>query len=287
MKSRTRRGATKGLGAKGLGAMKRPVMHQTAEPMVSFVQMIRMLSEEILEIIEVPPSWFPLVYDRKDQAALSNIEQERFLCAFNTLAANGTLGQFVKIHGELHYHHGTQRFLPWHRVYLFLLDQALKAVHPEVSIPYWNWTAASEQSFPGWLVSETPTVPMPSPLAPIVVNRSPGSPADLATIVGSTPTVLAQADFGSFTGSLEGIHNMVHVWVGGGMSFIPTAPADPIFWMHHCNIDRLWATWQTGHGGLNPNLPGPPSSPGSAVMDPWSYLESDTRSISVLGYQYV
>lgn len=133
--------------------MKRPAMHQTAEPMVSFVQMIRMLSEEILELIEVPPSWFPLVYDRKDQAALSNIEQERFLCAFNTLAANGTLGQLVKIHGELHYHHGTQRFLPWHRVYLFLLDQALKAVHPEVSIPYWNWTDASEQSFPSWLVA--------------------------------------------------------------------------------------------------------------------------------------
>ena len=27
---------------------------------------------------------------------------------------------------------------------------------------------------------------------------------------------------------------------------------DPIFWLHHANIDRLWAQWQQAHPGQNP-----------------------------------
>jgi tyrosinase-like protein len=39
------------------------------------------------------------------------------------------------------------------------------------------------------------------------------------------------------------LHNRVHVWVGGSM--IPmTSPDDPVFFLHHCNIDRIWAQWQ-------------------------------------------
>jgi tyrosinase len=98
---------------------------------------------------------------------------------------------------------------------------------------------------------------------------------------------MGSTDFATFTSSLEGVHNGVHVWVGGTMSVIPTAPSDPVFWMHHANIDRLWAQWQTAHPGLNPSLPGPPASPTSPVMDPWSYTEPDTRSITALGYEYV
>ncbi|KZT33401.1 Di-copper centre-containing protein [Sistotremastrum suecicum HHB10207 ss-3] len=60
--------------------------------------------------------------------------------------------------------------------------------------------------------------------------------------------------------SLEAIHNNLHLWLGGGgprdksesgpghMSIVPVAAFDPIFWLHHNNIDRLFAIWQT----LNP-----------------------------------
>lgn len=63
----------------------------------------------------------------------------------------------------------------------------------------------------------------------------------------------------SFRNILEGwasrsgdvdVHNRVHVWVGGSM--LPgTSPDDPVFFMHHCNIDRLWAQWQALHPGQN------------------------------------
>ncbi|KLJ11736.1 hypothetical protein EMPG_09647 [Blastomyces silverae] len=51
--------------------------------------------------------------------------------------------------------------------------------------------------------------------------------------------------------NIEFIHNNIHYWVGGDgghMSQIPVATFDPIFWFHHCFLDRLFAIWQT----LNP-----------------------------------
>lgn len=67
------------------------------------------------------------------------------------------------------------------------------------------------------------------------------------------------------SGSLEGVpHDLVHVGVGGDgavfgndirlgfMSYPPTAARDPLFWMHHCNIDRLWEVWSNlGDGRQN------------------------------------
>lgn len=52
--------------------------------------------------------------------------------------------------------------------------------------------------------------------------------------------------------SLEGIHNNVHGSVGGRyghMSFLAFSAFDPLFWLHHANIDRLFALWQA----INPD----------------------------------
>lgn len=43
------------------------------------------------------------------------------------------------------------------------------------------------------------------------------------------------------------LHNRVHVWVGGDM--LPSSsPNDPIFYLNHCNVDRIWEAWLTQHG---------------------------------------
>jgi len=44
-----------------------------------------------------------------------------------------------------------------------------------------------------------------------------------------------------------GLHNRVHVWVGGDMS-PATSPNDPVFYLNHCNVDRLWEAWLVKHG---------------------------------------
>ena len=39
-----------------------------------------------------------------------------------------------------HCQHGWERFLPWHRIYLYEFEQALQDHCPDVTMPYWDWT---------------------------------------------------------------------------------------------------------------------------------------------------
>ncbi len=71
------------------------------------------------------------------------------------------------------------------------------------------------------------------------------------------------------TGALESSpHDKVHEAIGGStalaggglrggfMGAVPTAARDPIFWLHHANIDRLWESWlNLGGGRKNPEDP--------------------------------
>jgi tyrosinase len=188
------------------------------------------------------------------------------------------LGPLVDIHANAtHQMHGNPRFLPWHRIYLVRLEELLQMVDPTVCIPYWK--SSEEQAFPSWLVGFTPTVNLIG--GAHTVTRNIGAFANLpdATAVA---TVMGNGTFSTFAPALEGVHNSGHVWVGGSMGSVPTAPADPVFWMHHAEIDRIWAEWQAANPGQNPNLAG-----AAAIMDPWPENETATRDITALGYNYV
>jgi tyrosinase len=43
------------------------------------------------------------------------------------------------------------------------------------------------------------------------------------------------------------LHNRVHVWIGGDMG-PGTSPNDPVFYLNHCNVDRIWEAWMVKHG---------------------------------------
>lgn len=214
---------------------------------------------------------------RKEHRRLTSDEQSRFLDAYTQVNAMGALAPLVDIHANgLHQMHGNPRFLPWHRVYLARMEQLLMAVDPTVCIPYWK--SSEEQAFPSWLVGFTPTVGLST--GPHTVNRNIGAFASLPD-AASVAAVTANGSFDPFAGGLEGIHNSGHVWVGGSMQSISTAPADPVFWMHHAEIDRIWAEWQAGNPGEHPPLAG-----AAATMDPWPETEADTRDTLTFGYVY-
>lgn len=215
---------------------------------------------------------------RKDHRTLTADEQSRFLNAFNQINAINALGPLVDIHSNaVHQMHSNPRFLPWHRIYLLRMEELLMDVDPTVCLPYWN--SSDEQAFPSWLVGFTPTVNLIG--GPHTVTRNIGMFAFLPG-AADVAAVMANTTFNTFASSLEGVHNSGHVWVGGSMGSIPTAPADPVFWMHHAEIDRRWAIWQAANPGQNPLLSG-----AAAVMDPWSETEADTRDITALGFKYV
>ena len=225
---------------------------------------------------------FPPICQRKDQAVMTETERSRYVCAFNMINSDGTLGQLVDIHSQMHMQHTNARLLPWHRIFLYLFEEALHNYHPDVCIPYWDWTKPEEQHFPDWLVGVLPTVHTPTQT--ITVVRSPGSGGGLASIANGTPGAMAKTSYGQFSAIINGIHGSVHIWVGGTMSDASVSPADPVFWLHHANLDRLWWVWYNSPQGNHQN---PPLTGSDALMDPWTYVEADTRNIGSLGYAYV
>lgn len=228
---------------------------------------------------------------RKDQANMTDAEKTRFRVGIEALITNGFFGIHVGYHANMgHRMHGSmglgfigfERFLPWHRLYLAKLGEALRAIDEEAFIPYWKWTV--DREIPDWLQSFTPSVTTASV---INVTRSPGTHplAPALPDQQSIDNIMGLDDWLDFRRQLEGVpfgaHNQVHVWVGGTMSQVPVAPADPLFWLHHCEIDRLWHEWQQTHPGQNPTLIG-----ADAVMDPWSETVDQVLDIADLNYSY-
>jgi tyrosinase len=67
--------------------------------------------------------------------------------------------------------------------------------------------------------------------------------------------------------AVPALHNRVHVWVGGDM--LPSSsPNDPVFYLNHCNEDRMWEAWMTRHGRTYvPSQTAPSSLQGHRIND--------------------
>lgn len=106
----------------------------------------------------------------------------------------------------------------------------------------------------------------------------------------------------SFRNRLEGwsdgprMHNHVHRWIGGDM-LTGTSPNDPVFWLHHANVDLLWWKWQNMSTPRRPYAPVFPAGPvGHRSTDPLTWLlqstwtpdaVEDIKNTATLGYQYL
>ncbi len=169
--------------------------------------------------------------------------------------------------------HGSWYFLPWHRMYLHHFETIVGAAVETLGgpsdwgLPYWNYSDASDphaRLLP--TAFRKPKKSGGSVNALYVATRTPacngGKPfADDADVAIATPlrepafkSVQFGTGFGgpdtpfvhagSIIGSLElAPHGTIHVAVGGWMQFFYSAALDPIFWLHHANIDRLWQVW--------------------------------------------
>jgi tyrosinase len=65
-----------------------------------------------------------------------------------------------------------------------------------------------------------------------------------------------------------GLHNQVHRWVGGDMG-PASSPNDPVFFLHHCNVDRIWEGWMKINGRVyQPDQSFPITLLGHRIDDP-------------------
>jgi Common central domain of tyrosinase len=103
------------------------------------------------------------------------------------------------------------------------------------------------------------------------------SVADLRTVLGRTDyrnfQVMLESgrdEFGTPVPSGNQLHNGMHGYIGGHMGKPAISPFDPMFYLHHCNIDRLWAMWQAdGHTTDYPSTGAKPEHGPADPMYPW------------------
>lgn len=67
-------------------------------------------------------------------------------------------------------------------------------------------------------------------------------------------------------------HGAAHVSFNGYINRVPVAPRDPLFFLLHCNVDRLWALWQNlfDRIDVSDTRAYPYQQPGDA--DPWEIV---------------
>ena len=158
--------------------------------------------------------------------------------------------------------HGSDLFWPWHRMYLYYFERIVREMsgNPDWALPFWDWS--TDRKLPAAFRIET------SPLyvrqRASAMNSGAGELAQSEVEVRSgaegRPNFLGEQDYRQARRTLEGgPHNLVHVRVGGvrvggdrGWMTDPLRAAeDPIFWVHHANVDRLWNRWLVEHDRLN------------------------------------
>ncbi|HEX8170044.1 MAG TPA: tyrosinase family protein [Thermoanaerobaculia bacterium] len=290
---------------------------------------------------------------RKSFVRLTDVERDRYLEAVLTLkntpdplnAGFSIYDRFVGMHiaigqivppgggSPIAVGHGNSGFLPWHRKFILEYERALQNVHPDVTLPYWDWTdhAAVEAvlfqdnfmgpngtgaidsnggpvssgyfafnapaSLPPWWPSGLPGFRIHSSFTSAALGTTlrrglgwqygvQDAPFDALTISSDVTGLLALTTYGTFRSTLEGgvhLHGYIHNWTGGHLRNVSVSPNDPLFFMHHANIDRLWAMWQVNdHGGAANYTAGPAATLTATTDLVWPWVGAAAYSDPIL-----
>lgn len=228
--------------------------------------------------------------------------------------------------------HASPYFTTWHRWYVYFFESICRRMSkdPNFMLPYWNYASdqgASLQLPPKFQFLPPPGQPTnalffddrglgfgnPQGAGPQNVAMNDGgympyfqteyqSALGAKVIFPSDVNFFAPPDPGyfklGFTGRLECVpHDNVHDNVGGWMGNVPSAAGDPIFFVHHCQVDRLYASWEA-ETGVSYNWGNSATQPSEQA---WknrtaSFVDSDGKLVKVklgdaintqdLGYEY-
>jgi tyrosinase len=148
--------------------------------------------------------------------------------------------------------HDTAYFLAWHRGFLYYFEQQLRIVSRDntLSVPYWDYY--KYPNIPAEFTELSTGNPLYMPRTGTnVYNALTLSPFD------SSVWNFQRGTNNAFEPQLESApHNPVHNLIGGEMANM-TSPRDPIFYLHHANIDRLCHAWALPDGKGIPSTSNP------------------------------
>jgi len=232
--------------------------------------------------------------------------------------------------------HGSWYFEPWHRGYLIALETIIRDAIKDLpnapadwALSYWNYFKPGQAALPPAFAS--PNWPDGNGDNPLFVSQrygpnnddnvfvpvdqidenALGDPDFIGAANGGSPGFGGPRTRFSHGGSVHGgietqPHDWVHGLVGGSdpetnlpglMSDPDTAGLDPIFWLHHANIDRLWQVWRTNPASHQdpPDADwkdGPAATGGRRFVLPlpggtsWTYTPAQMSDFASLSYTY-
>ncbi|KAL3858696.1 hypothetical protein ACJMK2_008957 [Sinanodonta woodiana] len=188
--------------------------------------------------------------------------------------------------------HGGCNFFGWHRVYLLMYENMLRAQGPEfaeVTIPYWDSRLEARMDQPTSTVLFTDRLlgtgsgevsggilgsGWQTSAGPLIRNIGTDGPTmtDEAIVNVTRMTKMSEicgAD-SAIESDLEFHHNGIHRWVDGQMAMLQTSPLDPAFWSHHAFIDYVWEAFRINsqRNGVNveTDYPTNPTTMGAAEL---------------------
>ncbi|KAI9594508.1 hypothetical protein BDF19DRAFT_339790, partial [Syncephalis fuscata] len=250
---------------------------------------------------------------RREIRTLSTQERQAYIKAIKELQKGSRPSRFdeyAKIHDEARdYAHNYALFFPWHRYYLALYERDLQKSSPDTMLPYWDWSIDSQAPSAsiifrpdyfggdgrdgdkcvtdGQFANMQIYYPRPGCLTRDF-SESPSSMRAFYSPELLQGIITRAKSYNAFREQLEMIpHGVVHMGIGGMMSTMHSSN-DPIFFMHHGMIDKLWTQWQKAYPNLANTYNGPKenqrngASPDDPIR-PWNNVRVrqvlDTRAL--------
>jgi len=211
---------------------------------------------------------------RKEVRSLSEAETERFVKALKRMMQNDNgpdTSEYLRIaryHGEFCAHRNEQ-FPAWHRAYLVEMEKAIQAADiksggdGKIALPYWDWTDRNQKDLvPSFIREEFPSMEGLVDDPYHILNRRkfyvPSERRmhrDLNRMRINNMVdrfFLEEEHFRAATSqispnNIESPHDGIHMATGWPMTTVPYASFQPLFFLHHCNVDRQYEKYLTMH----------------------------------------
>ena len=147
--------------------------------------------------------------------------------------------------------HSSIFFWSWHRMYLYWFERIIRQMAPDPTwaLPYWNYSNLWERQLP-------PMFKNPSSYLYDATRGGWNTVGSGANSFGPSDVATAGLGYSAFYAAQSALecvpHNQVHIMMQGNMGQVCQAALDPIFYLHHANIDRLWDQWLAQGGRADP-----------------------------------
>jgi len=211
-----------------------------------------------------------MVRIRKNANSLTPGERARFVKALAEMnrVTSGTESTY-RIMRNMHREgmdneaHLNPAFLPWHRAFVLDFERELQAIDQSVALHYWRFDEAAPNVFTqDFMGARRPSrgayavFAADNPLLGWATDTGTGirrrarrawnpNASGIPTGITQDATVNEKASYFLFREMESDPHGRAHTSWNGFLSQVPTSPLDPLFFMLHSNVDRLWALWQS------------------------------------------